>query len=457
MDKIFKYFLVSFVLFGFLYACNSMNDIQSQFADRDETIYLGKVDSLKVYPGFGRVKICWYIGSDPRIEQTVIYWNMRKDSIVKDFVRTTSGVQKDSIIIEDFPEGNRLYEFRNMNSKGETSLYSSTTASSWGTFFAESLLKRKVTSSEYNYKDSEFIVDISPTLRGDSVVYSKLIYTNTENKEITLRIEREVNNVVLPKFPDGSEFKFQTVFFLPKGMDTVYNNFESYRAPKVVFDKGEKIVLGNGKESEYFEVKGNLYEWNSDGDLRSYKVTDKGSFELQETMKAIVSRSTYKNFFFYDDDKFISVAASNSNLSMHQIKDGRISLVKKNFGSGFSFPVFAAKGFFYSLDGGTLKVWNVKNDGNWAAPATIDMSKNFYYAPVALFKHSFLLGVDENGFLWNFPITSTGQLLGKNKIGQGWNRFERLVTVGNILLAMDSSGDFWKFDFDTEHYWITED
>lgn len=457
MDKIFRCFLVSLVLLGFIYACNSMNDIQSQFAEEDETIFLGRVDSLKAYPGFGRVKICWSIGSDPRIEQTVIYWNMRKDSIVKDFVRTTPGDQKDSIILEDFPEGKRLYEFRNTNSKGETSLYSSTTAYSWGASFAESLLKRKVISLEYHYNDSKFIVDISPSSAGDSVVYSKLIYTDTESKEKTLRIEREVNNIVLPKFPDGGEFKFQTVFFLPHGMDTVYNNFESYRSPKVVFDKGKKIVLGNGKESKYFEVKGNLYEWNSDGDLLSYRVTGDGSFELQKTMRGIVSRDTYKNFFFYDDDKFISVSTANG-LSMHQIKDEEISLVKKDFGSSFSFPVmFAAKGFFYSLGGGTLKVWNATNNGTWATPSNTNIATDFHYAPLALFKHSFLIGVDENGILWSWPISTTGQLLSKNRIGQGWNRFERLVTVGNILLAMDSNGDFWKFNFDTNRYWIVEE
>lgn len=450
--------LLSVIALGGIFSCDDMNTIQREYADREERIYLGKVDSLKVYPGFGRVKICWYIGADPKIEQTVIYWNMRNDSIVKDFVRKTPGLQKDSIIIENFPEGSRYYEFRNVNSKGETSLYSAVTASSWGTNFAESLLKRKVTSLEYNYEGSEFLVGISPVSKGDSVVYSKLVYTDTDGKENTLRIERDMNHVVLPKFPDGGEFKLQTVFFLPQGMDTVYNNFMSFKAPKVAIDKGKKIILGHGKESKYFEVNGDLYEWNSDGDLLSYKVTEGGSFELQETMQGIVPRSAYRDFFFYDDDKFISVTASNSNLSMHQIKDGEISLVKKDFGSGFIFPLFiAAKGFFYSFAGGELKVWNATNKGTWGSPLTANIAKNFNYSPLALFTHSTLLGVDENGFLWGFSIATSGNILNTNKIGQGWNRFERLVTVGNILLAMDSSGDFYKFDFDTDHYWIPEE
>ena len=70
-----------------------------------------------------RAKITWYITADPKIEQTVIYWNERTDSLVKNVSRTSSGVMKDSIIIENLPEGSTLFEFRNMNSKGEYSLY----------------------------------------------------------------------------------------------------------------------------------------------------------------------------------------------------------------------------------------------------------------------------------------------------------------------------------------------
>ena len=107
----------------FAISCNDMNDIQSKFAELDEKVYLGKVDSLKAYPGFGRAKITWYIGTDPKIEKTVIYWNSRKDSIVVDLVRHSPGLHRDSIIVEGLPEGSTLYEFRNINSFGETSLY----------------------------------------------------------------------------------------------------------------------------------------------------------------------------------------------------------------------------------------------------------------------------------------------------------------------------------------------
>ena len=127
------------MLIGVFPSCDDMNDIQSEYADRDERVYLGKVDSLKAFPGFGRAKITWYITADPKIEQTVIYWNQRSDSLVKNVSRSSSGVMKDSIIIENLPEGSTFLEFRNKNSKGEYSLYTSVTATAWGGEFCQGI------------------------------------------------------------------------------------------------------------------------------------------------------------------------------------------------------------------------------------------------------------------------------------------------------------------------------
>src|SRR5690554_5430897 len=109
MNKLIK--IIFSLLAGIIIvtSCDDMNDIQSQFADREEQVYLGKVDSIKFFPGFGRVKLTWYVSSDPKIEKTIIYWNMRNDSIVKEFNRNTPGVQKDSITFESLPEGSTLF------------------------------------------------------------------------------------------------------------------------------------------------------------------------------------------------------------------------------------------------------------------------------------------------------------------------------------------------------------
>ena len=332
----------------FTISCNDMNDIQSKFADLDEETYLGKVDSIKSFPGYGKAKITWHIGSDPKIEQTVIYWNMRKDSIVKDFVRTQPGVQKDSIIVENLPEGTRQYEFRNINSLGQTSLYSKASVTAWGESFVRNLSARIVKSQEFDYATSRFKLVLSNTFKGDSIIYSIMRFTDTQGVERSIRIPRDTTMLVLNDFPDGGEVQFGTVFFLPQGIDTVRSAYQIIKAPKVIFETGEKLSIGGGLASKYFDRDGvSLYEWNSAGDVKVYEKNGDGTFSQPVVYPVLVPRTSFREFFFYDDDKFISVGTDNK-VNMHQWIDGTLPYVKAGLGTGFNQPSYiAAKGFFY--------------------------------------------------------------------------------------------------------------
>src|SRR5665647_130166 len=182
MEKIHKIFLIALSLlasvFLILSSCNKMDDIQQKYAAREEQVYLGMVDSIQSFPGFNRVKLVWYISSDPRIDRTIIYWNLRHDSIVKEFAHTVPGVQKDSITIDNLPEGSSLFEFRNVNNEGETSLYSSAPVTVWGSIFVAGLHSRNFTAFDFNYSQLLYNLTLFPTALGDGVVYSQILYTN---------------------------------------------------------------------------------------------------------------------------------------------------------------------------------------------------------------------------------------------------------------------------------------
>ena len=437
--------------------CDDMNDIQSKFTEIKEKTYLGKVDSIKSFPGYGRAKLTWYIGSDPEIEKTIIYWNMRNDSIIKDFVRHKPGLQRDSIILENLPEGSFLLEFRNVNSEGKTSLYSSTTVRVWGKDFAQGLSSRNIKSHEFDHDFSSLKLTLSDSYAGDSVVYSEIKFTDLEGLEKNIRIDRNTNSLVLTNFPDGEELNFRTVFFLPQGVDTVYGDYEIFKSPKVVFERGEKVTIGEGLESKYFNRnEDKLYEWKSNGNVTIYENID-GTFVQTENIPDLVPRSTYREFFFYDDDRFIAINTAGV-VTMQTIVNGQFSRIGvANFGLGFLFPTFVpAKGFFYSIDKGELKTWFANNDATWGIPNGTTVETGFTHPVYALFKYKTLIWVDDAGSLWYAPISTTGYLKSKNKIGSGWNRFKKLVAVGDILLAMDASGDLWKFNFDTKHYWVVD-
>lgn len=460
--------LLALLLMGI--SCDSMNDIQAEFADRDETVYLGKVDSLKVYPGFGRAKITWYVSADPKIEKTVIYWNMRQDSIVKDFTRTTSGIQKDSIIIEDMGENALLYEFRNINSKGESSLYSSITVTAWGENFASNLLARRLVSREYDYEQSQYTLNLTDAMRGDSVAYSQVLYTDINGGEKNVRIERNVSTVILPDFGDGMELQFRNVFFLPLGMDTVYGTYQTYKSPVATFDAGKKLSIGGNVNNRYFQRDGKiLYEWTEGGDLIEYTVNEDGSYTLNESYPALAPKTSFRGFFFYDDDKFISISAPNDALvQMWRLVNGQLILVPRagdnaiSFGSGFRMDGFIpTKGIFYTYSNGALRTWFANNNATWGGGsingATVASNKNLYSDPIVVYNYRYIVTVDPDGYLWSIPISTIGVPTGLNKIGKGWDKFVHLACVGTKLLALDANGDLYEFDFDAEEkYWIID-
>ncbi len=449
-----------------LTSCDKMNDIQQEFAGREERSYLGKVDSIEYYPGFGRVKLTWYVSADPKVEQTIIYWNMRQDSVVKDLVREEPGLHKDSIILDNLPEGSTLFEFRNVNSKGESSLYSSATVTVWGLEFGAGLRARRIEAFDLDYDQSIYNVTLSPSAAGDSVLFSEIVYTNNIGEEKSLEIDRETNEVALTNFSDGNEFRFRTVFFLPEGIDTVYNDFQTYRAATAVSDRGTKIALQGSSTSQYFDKYGTLlYEWNAAGDLITYDIEDNGELTLSASYPGIVPRSAYKHFFHYDDDKFIGVVTNPNNaLTMKKLEDGKLIQVgAATFATGFSHIQFIpTRGFFYTRNtGGNINTWPAANDATWRAGAelgTLVATGYNVYSIVTLYNHQAFLTVDADGNLWSIPVSVNGVPGFKSRIGKGWNRFTKIITVGSTIYGMEPNGDIYVFnDFNTtEVFWIVD-
>lgn len=237
-----NFIVICFFTSIFFSSCDNMEDVHREYADKDEHIYLGKVDSLKAFSGLNRVKLTWYISSDPKIDSTVIYWNMKNDSIIKPFHRTTPSVQKDSIIIEDISEGTHLFECRNINENNESSLYSSVTGISWGDNFISNLSPRIPTLLKFNPNTSIYTVDLSSTFKEDGIVYSQVKYTNKEGENINLTINKESKTVEMNKFPINTKFMLRSVFFFPEdGIDSLYTDYISYDMPESAMP--EKVFI----------------------------------------------------------------------------------------------------------------------------------------------------------------------------------------------------------------------
>lgn len=147
MRKIYIYLWIWISLSSLLLIqCNDSDELYKEFIDEGETIYLGRTDSLITFSGIGRIQLKWYVNADPKIEETVIYWNMRQDSVVKSFQRTEKGIQADSLFIEGLPEGVYTFELFNRNKSGYRSLISSVQGEVFGETLISGLKNRTISS-----------------------------------------------------------------------------------------------------------------------------------------------------------------------------------------------------------------------------------------------------------------------------------------------------------------------
>jgi len=210
----------------------SCNEIRTDWGE--EQTYLGRPDFLKSYPGAGRVKLTWYQNADPKIETTVIYWNLRQDSIVQPFNRNPKGgYQKDSVIVSGLDEGSHTFELMNRNQYGEKSLFSTVQGEAYGSSYIGRLRVRPIGSirmTSFNDVEKNASVKINwnaPTANcvGTIVRYKKFPSGEEVHVRVTwpLATSTELEEVGNRLFhPD--DMIYLTSLYLPAGsIDTLFS------------------------------------------------------------------------------------------------------------------------------------------------------------------------------------------------------------------------------------------
>src|SRR5690606_2348874 len=190
-----------------------------------------------------------------------------------------------------------------------------------------------------------------------------------------------------------------------------------------------------------------------------------GTVSATSTTVATVPRATYRDLIFYDGDRYITSTTGNI-LRMLSIKDGTVAIVNTpagstDFGSGFSMPLFLSPVngvYFYSLTAaGVLQAWYAFNNASFATPNNAAVATGYQIYNVnklAVFNAESLLIVDNDGNLWAQPASVTGRLGARSRIGSGWDRFARIVTVGTTVLGIQSNGEVYAFpNFTVENFW----
>ena len=437
------------ILFGVLvvasylmfFGCSDMNDIHQKYIDRAKTIYLGMTDSLTAYSGEGRVKLKWYVSSDPKIEQTVIYWNMRQDSIVRDFVRRETGVQSDSIIIDDLPEGTYFFELCNKNSKGHRSLYATVQGISYGEEYRSTLKNRTVASAKVlSYDSDQLSLDLEltwgPQIYGSKGMQIEYIKRTTGERVIlfvdadeTTTIVEDVGNRI-----NSSEdlIEISTLYLLDSSIDALAS-----------YSQKEQICL--------YSASGQRSEYSSDGTLL-------GVVPYKDIVKILRRVSELSQVDIYDCNRVAELPTlSNTQFRIEILSSNKVT-ANGYFGGILNTLSTVENGEFSTEEYAITLTYKVlKGDGSFiiveeeylpasfSLPLVPDKVYSFGGESVGrLFaKDKDLLRLDESGNLWIYKLQSDNTFGTPVKIAEDWPYYTSIFYLPeNRIFSFDGRDVF---------------
>ncbi|QJB33052.1 DUF4998 domain-containing protein [Chitinophaga oryzae] len=197
------YLFIGMMIFA---GCSKM-DAYLDIAGREEIAYTGRVDSLKVLPGDGRLELTWLLISDPKITGVTIYYNSKKDSVVMP-VKRSQGVDSMYHLFSSMPEGTYSFEVYTWNNAGSRSVPAYITGRSYGSIYKNSLLNRALTDAVIT--DSNAV--LSWGLAEETVTGMEVTYTNNAGATITVKEPRTAASTTLTDYKPGSSFSYRTLF-----------------------------------------------------------------------------------------------------------------------------------------------------------------------------------------------------------------------------------------------------
>lgn len=219
--KIIHLFALSGVILLTSYACTDMNYLHDDYLKRGETIYVGRPDSVKTFPGKERIKIQYWL-SDPKAVYLVINFASGRDSVL---LNVPPHPLKDSleVYLDNLPEEDYLLELVTMNKDfRHRSIPYQISASSYGAIFQEGLVNRIISSATVIEGDSVEIKWLGAVENG---LGSELIYKDKAGKDNKVFIPMSERISKIADFSSGLEYR---TAFLPEehAIDTFYTDFQ---------------------------------------------------------------------------------------------------------------------------------------------------------------------------------------------------------------------------------------
>jgi len=200
-----------------LYACKKMDATYIDYIRSGEINYAGKADSLKVYPGKGRIELRWLF--NPRVNKAVVYWGNGK--MQQEFQIVPAGDEWVRARLNNLSEGSYQFDVYTYDQKGARSVRVSTSGIVYGNTYEQTLVNRSIRSASVSGSD----VTINWYEADEDAAAVELTYKDHDGTVHVITDPVTEQQTVLTNYLPGSEITYRTLF-VPGGtaIDTFYTS-----------------------------------------------------------------------------------------------------------------------------------------------------------------------------------------------------------------------------------------
>lgn len=250
-EIVLKIFFITCIL-SYITSCSEMNDKHDFYFQNGERIYIGKIDSLHVFPGDNRVQIRFW-SSDPRCKKVGFYWYPSGDSLIAEINRTAS-IDSFDVYLGDIygttsiSEGSYTFRIITFDNEGNSSIPVEKIVNVYGDTYRSSLNNRPLRNVNYNSEDKNLILDFSELAINEAEVCVEIFYTDLMGELKTMSVTSDsldiYSKVNIYDIDPNEEVTYSTKFLPhPLAIDTFAADFNSVEIEEIINVALNKPVL----------------------------------------------------------------------------------------------------------------------------------------------------------------------------------------------------------------------
>lgn len=188
-------------------------DGYKKYLGNGETIYAGKMDSVKVYSGFLRVRVTGILPADPNIVKCVISWSGQsgKDSVSFPISKGGTYMVFDTTFEVD-EEGTKNFDVTTYDKYGNRSLTVHAVGTVYGPAYSKELSNRPIVSATFSSDGNDAIIqwDFLDLSRGPIGTVIRFLNTSNDTDSVFLPISE--NRVTLKDYRPNTSIAYRTLY-----------------------------------------------------------------------------------------------------------------------------------------------------------------------------------------------------------------------------------------------------